>query len=94
MFTALCLVRKIEKFAVTHVFADVMILITLLTIVVYGAIELADNGNQITKKQEGVYAVNPVTWASSIGFAVYSYEGIGVILPVQDITASPETFHK
>ena len=38
MFTSLCLVRKIEKFAVTHVFADIMILITVLSIVVYGSI--------------------------------------------------------
>jgi proton-coupled amino acid transporter len=29
-----------------------------------------------------------------IGFAIYSYEGIGVILPVRDITAKPEIYNK
>ena len=61
MFTCLCLVRKIEKFAVTHIFADIMILLTIVTIVVYGSIELSQNGNKIGK-DPGVYAVNPLTW--------------------------------
>jgi len=29
-----------------------------------------------------------------IGFAVYSYEGVGVVLPILDVTAAPEKFNK
>jgi solute carrier family 36 (proton-coupled amino acid transporter) len=29
-----------------------------------------------------------------IGFAIYSYEGIGVILPVMEITEKPELYPK
>lgn len=38
VFTLLCWVRKIEIFAQTHIFADVMILLTLLYVVVEGAL--------------------------------------------------------
>jgi amino acid permease len=55
MFTFLCWVRKIEKFAVGHTFADIMIMVTLLTCVVYGAINLDKVGNQ----RDTVYKVNP-----------------------------------
>lgn len=41
-----------------------------------------------------IYAVNPVTWPTCIGFSVYAYEGIGMILPVQDVTAKPENYGK
>lgn len=78
VFSLLCFVRKIEKFAVTHVFADVMILITVITCVVFGAINLSEEGSRL----KTVDTINPVTWSTAIGFAVYAYEGIGMILPV------------
>jgi hypothetical protein len=40
LFSLLCFVRKIEIFAATHLFADVMIVLTMLTIVVYGIINM------------------------------------------------------
>lgn len=38
----------------------------------------------------------PITkdWAGGFGFAVYSYEGIGIIFPVQDVTKNPETYFR
>lgn len=79
MFTLLCYVRKIEKFAVTHIFADVMILVTIIIVIVYGVINIKnDGGNHINT----IYAFNPDTWASAIGFSVFSYEGIGTVLPI------------
>lgn len=47
VFTLLSFVRKIEKFAATHIFADVMILITLITVFIYGGREVKVNGDQI-----------------------------------------------
>ena len=88
IYTALCLVRRIEFFAKTHVFADVIIAITLLSVFVYGAIELSHNGPQIgsSARLGAVYLINPVTWSDGIGFSVYAFEGIAVILPIRDIT--------
>ena len=78
-------IRKIEKFSVTHIFADVLILVTTIVILVYAFIHAAEEG-----MGKGVYAINPTLWLDMIGFSVYSYEGIGVILPILEITEKPE----
>lgn len=36
--------------------------------------------------------INTSTYADAIGFSVYCFEGIGVIMPVQDITANPKNY--
>lgn len=46
LFSGLCFVRKIEIFAVTHIFADLMILLAIVIIVIYGSMELAANGRK------------------------------------------------
>ena len=84
------MVRKIEKFAVTHIFANVMIVVTIIVVVIYGFINLHKGGSQL----DTIYAVNPETWPSAIGFSVFSYEGIGTVLPIRDITRHPENFNK
>jgi solute carrier family 36 (proton-coupled amino acid transporter) len=81
LFSSLCFVRKIEIFAATHVFADVMILLAIIIIVVFGSINLGTNG-----RNNGVPFINTATFTDAIGFSVYAFEGIGMILPVQEIT--------
>ena len=43
LFTLMCFVRKIEIFASTHAFADLMIVLTMVTIIVYGGKEIKEN---------------------------------------------------
>lgn len=38
--------------------------------------------------------LNVKSFPSAIGFAVYSYEGIGIVLPVQNVTANKEQYPK
>ena len=77
LFTMLCFIRKIQIFASTHLFADVMILMTVIVVVVYGCIFWKKNGTNL-----GVDAINQATYTEAIGFSVYAFEGIGLILPV------------
>ena len=44
IYVPLCLVRKIEKFAFTHIIADGLIMITTLVILVYALMQLSDSG--------------------------------------------------
>lgn len=87
IYAPLCLVRKIEKFSITHIFADALILITTIVILIYASIHLKDDG-----WGTGVVALNTSTWLDMIGSAVYSYEGIGVVLPLLEVTQKPEMY--
>lgn len=42
---------------------------------------------------EGIKPIGTL-WADAIGFSVYSYEGIGVILPIQEVTACKKDYYK
>lgn len=85
LFAILCFVRKIEVFAITHVFADIMIVLALIIIVIYGCIHMEDKG-----RNTGVPFINWSYYTDAIGFSVYAFEGIGMILPVQDITKNQD----
>lgn len=63
-----------------------MIVLTIVTIAVYGFIALGETGNHFSS----VDFINKDTFTSSIGFSVYAFEGIGLIIPVQDVTALNE----
>ena len=91
IYVPLVLVRKIEKFASTHMFGDIMIFITLVAIITYASINVSDQGGFTT---EGFVAFNTDLWANAIGFAVYAFEGIGVILPIMEVTENKEGYFK
>lgn len=89
IYVPLVMVRKIEVFAATHVFADAMIVITLVIIFAYAGMDISKYGT----KFESIKPVGDL-WADAIGFSVYTYEGIGVILPIQEVTADKKNFYK
>ena len=91
IYVPLVMVRKIEFFAVTHLFGDIMIIITVITVCVYAGIEIGDNGGWDTK---GVSFINTSLWPNAIGFSVYAFEGIGVILPIMEVTERPEIYFR
>jgi len=84
----LVMVRKIQTFAKFHIFGDVMIALLVVTSLAYATKDVVDNG----WKAKGLPAFNSNDWPNCIGFAVYSFEGIGVILPIQDITENKEQY--
>lgn len=87
MFMFLTWIRKIEAFAATSSIANVIIFVALFFVIIEGGRELA-NGERGGKGIGGGTEVVAQSWGQSIGFAVYAYEGIGIVLPVQQVTAN------
>jgi len=44
IYWPLCMIRRVEKLAVTHLFGDIMILITIVVIFAYSGITIANHG--------------------------------------------------
>ena len=78
----LCLVRRIEKFAFSYIFADALIFIAAITILVFATMHIKEKG---WNWGVGVNLINESTWLTMIGSSIYSFEGVGVVLPILDV---------
>lgn len=67
-----------------------MIVVTIVTVVVEGSIDMKKNGSRMSE----IKPLNEKSFASALSFCAYAYEGIGVILPIQKVTADPENYYK
>ncbi|KAK0278487.1 hypothetical protein LTR35_009226 [Friedmanniomyces endolithicus] len=83
----MALIRNISKLGPAALLADVFILIGLIYIWYYDIASLADNGIA-----PSVVAFNPSAFTLTIGSAIFTFEGIGLILPIQSSMKKPEHF--
>ena len=90
-FLPLIYVRKVEKFSITHIFSDVLIMISILVLCIYAGVDVSNRGGFAT---ECILPISPTFWPSAIGFSMYAFEGIGVILPIREITEKKEDYLK
>ena len=79
MFTPLVWVRRIKTFAMFHIFADFTIAFGLVVITVYAFIHAGKNGWAHGGQTN---LINKETFLSFLGTAIYSYEGIGIVIPI------------
>ena len=87
--TPLVWVRKMEKFAPVFITGDILLLLTLLSIITYASIHV-ERSNGFTT--EGFDAVNLSLWPDAIGFSVYAFEGIGIILPIMEMSENKKQY--
>ncbi|KAJ5778233.1 hypothetical protein N7520_001479 [Penicillium odoratum] len=87
IFLPLSLIRDISKLGFTALIADAFILLGLLYIYYYDASTLISNGGIAD-----VVSFNPATWSMFIGTAIFTYEGIGLIIPIQESMREPRRF--
>lgn len=83
----LALIRNISKLGPVALLADVFIFVGLLYIWQYDVLSLARHGIAPSVK-----LFNPSSFALTIGSAVFTFEGIGLILPIQSSMRRPEQF--
>ncbi|CAI5717327.1 unnamed protein product [Hyaloperonospora brassicae] len=89
LYTPLSWVRRIEYFALTNLFADLLILFGIAYIISY-TVQTLDDAIPDSSTWENF---NSKSWAMLLGTAVYCFEGIGLVLPIYD-AMDHDTKHK
>lgn len=83
----LAFVRNISKLGPAALLADVFILLGLTYIYYYDISSIAQNGLEPT-----VELFNPNGFTLTIGSSIFTFEGIGLILPIQSSMKRPQHF--
>ncbi|KAI9217374.1 transmembrane amino acid transporter protein-domain-containing protein [Blastocladiella britannica] len=90
LYTPLALVRKIKSFAVLSLIGDAFILggLVVISAAAFGIIH--ERGGVA----EDIVQFNKETFALYIGTAVYTFEGVGLVIPIAQSMAQPQDFGK
>lgn len=88
IFLPLSMVRNIAKLSGTALVADFFILLGLLYLYYWGGFTIAKHGVSDVK------LFNPKDWTLFIGTAIFTFEGIGLIIPIQESMKKPKAFPK
>lgn len=88
----LSLIRDITKLSLLALLANVFIFFGLLTILYFTITEYASNG---FIPGDGIYYwFNQLQFSLFIGVAIFAFEGIGLIIPIQESMIYPDNFPK
>ncbi|KAB5578794.1 vacuolar amino acid transporter 3 [Coniochaeta sp. 2T2.1] len=87
LIVPLSFIRNISKLGGAAVLADVFIVIGLVYIYQYDFTALARNG-----LHESVELFNPRGYTLTLGASIFTFEGIGLILPIQSSMKKPHQF--
>lgn len=91
IFIPLAFIRNVSKLSLTSLLANFFTMAGLLIIVFFIAKHLIVDLNMVP--EEGIiYGFNSSKWSLFIGTAIFAFEGIGLIIPVQDSMKHPEKF--
>lgn len=93
VFLPLSLIRDITKLSLLALLANVFILIGLVTIIYFTGVELfLHNHGQILDTIK--FYFNENDFSLFIGVAIFAFEGIGLILPIEQSMIHPDNFPK
>jgi proton-coupled amino acid transporter len=93
LLTPLVWIRNIAKLSPTALLSDVLIVGGLIALLVFDIIEIFQEGIRVPQSGPGIHWVfNSAHYTVFIGTAVYSFEGIGLIIPIRDAMKKPERF--
>jgi len=86
VFLPFSLLRDIEKLSFTALIADAFILLGLAYLLYYDILTLSTNG------LSDIILFNRNDWTLFIGTAIFTFEGIGLIIPIQESMKNPKKF--
>jgi proton-coupled amino acid transporter len=87
IFLPLSLIRDIGKLGFTALVADVFIMLGLIYLYYYDIATIVDQGGV-----SDIKPFNPSTWTLFIGTAIFTFEGVGLIIPIQESMRRPSKF--
>ena len=87
IFLPLSLIRDIGKLGITALIADFFILLGLLYLYYYDILTLARNHGIAD-----TVPFNAQDWTLFIGTAIFTFEGVGLIIPIQESMKRPSEF--
>lgn len=88
IFLPFSLLRDIGKLGFTALIADAFILVGLAYLLYYDILTLNNEG------VADIIMFNKTNWTLFIGTAIFTFEGIGLIIPIQESMRHPEKFPK
>ncbi|KAI8340177.1 transmembrane amino acid transporter protein-domain-containing protein [Chlamydoabsidia padenii] len=94
----LVLIRNIAKLSPTALLSDILIITGLVVLLIYDLIQVfvynptANDTHVPTPGPNMIWWFNPTHFPVFIGTAVYSFEGIGLIIPIRDAMEKPDKF--
>lgn len=87
VFTPLSFIRNISKLGVTALIADAFILLGLTYLYYYDIFTIVRQGGVAD-----VIPFNPRDWTLFTGVAIFTFEGVGLIIPIQEAMKKPSQF--
>ena len=87
IFLPLSLIRDISKLGFTALIADAFILLGLLYLYYYDIYTIASDSFKLD-----ITLFNPSSWTLLIGTAIFTFEGVGLIIPIQESMRHPQKF--
>lgn len=79
-------VRNIESFRFTFIFINFVLLLSVVVVSIMSIGKIANHGVKPDVEPIGKASL------SFIGYAIYTYEGIGILMPCMQACACPEKF--
>jgi proton-coupled amino acid transporter len=87
IFLPLSLIRDISKLGITALVADAFIMLGLVYLYYYDIGTIVEN-----KGIADITLFNPSSWTLFIGTAIFTFEGVGLIIPIQESMVKPQNF--
>ncbi len=87
VFLPMSLIRDISKLGATALVADFLILLGLIYLYYYDIFTLVANHGV-----SDIVPFNPKDWTLFIGTAIFTFEGVGLIIPIQEAMKKPRQF--
>lgn len=90
IFVPLSFTRNITKLSGTTLVADLFILLGLLYVYYYPSYYILKHGIA----SSSMLAFNKSDWTLFVGTAIFTFEGVGLLIPIQESMEKPQHFNK